>query len=107
MSPPHKFLSHFARFALLFIIALMTVPTLSQITQLSKATNLSPTDVQSMLSVIDDYFFDPSPQFPTDIRKLLRMAFHDCMGGCDGSLNFNNPDNGGLPGHADTVFRAY
>ena len=25
-----------------------------------------------------------------------RLAFHDCIGGCDGCLNFNNKDNAGL-----------
>ena len=25
-----------------------------------------------------------------------RLSFHDCVGGCNGCLNVNNPDNKGL-----------
>ena len=60
-----------------------------------------------MLTYIDSIFFNPSVTNAPDLRKFLRMAFHDCMGGCDGSLNFSNPDNGGLPGHASAVVRGY
>mmetsp|Transcript_24244 Transcript_24244/g.31476 ORF Transcript_24244/g.31476 Transcript_24244/m.31476 type:complete len:527 (+) Transcript_24244:136-1716(+) len=28
--------------------------------------------------------------------KLIRLAAHDCMGGCDGCINLNNMDNNGL-----------
>lgn len=28
--------------------------------------------------------------------KFLRLAFHDCVGGCDGCVDFTNPDNAGL-----------
>jgi len=27
---------------------------------------------------------------------MVRLAFHDCVGGCDGCLNINDPDNKGL-----------
>jgi len=27
---------------------------------------------------------------------LVRLAFHDCVGGCNGCINLDNPDNGGL-----------
>ena len=27
---------------------------------------------------------------------FVRLAFHDCVGGCDGCINHNNRDNGGL-----------
>jgi len=27
---------------------------------------------------------------------MVRLTFHDCVGGCDGCLNVNNPDNAGL-----------
>ena len=26
----------------------------------------------------------------------LILGFHDCVGGCNGCINFNNPDNNGL-----------
>eukprot|EP00092_Neocalanus_flemingeri_P012654 GFUD01013637.1.p1 GENE.GFUD01013637.1~~GFUD01013637.1.p1 ORF type:complete len:333 (+),score=66.13 GFUD01013637.1:73-1071(+) len=28
--------------------------------------------------------------------KAVRLSFHDCVGGCDGCLNVNDPDNKGL-----------
>lgn len=28
--------------------------------------------------------------------QLLRLSFHDCVGGCDGCVNLNNPENAGL-----------
>merc|ERR1719391_1287496 len=31
-------------------------------------------------------------QTPTAVR----LSFHDCVGGCDGCLNVDNPDNAGL-----------
>ena len=27
---------------------------------------------------------------------MLRLTFHDCVGGCDGCINVNDPDNAGL-----------
>ncbi|CAH1784078.1 unnamed protein product [Owenia fusiformis] len=30
------------------------------------------------------------------IGGLVRLAFHDCVGGCDGCVNLANPDNDGL-----------
>jgi len=30
------------------------------------------------------------------IPKFLRLGFHDCVGGCDGCVNLDNPDNKGL-----------
>ena len=27
---------------------------------------------------------------------MLRLTFHDCVGGCDGCLNVDDPDNAGL-----------
>ena len=29
-------------------------------------------------------------------RARDRLAFHDCVGGCNGCININNPDNNGL-----------
>ena len=28
--------------------------------------------------------------------RMVRLTFHDCVGGCDGCLNVNDPDNAGL-----------
>ena len=34
-----------------------------------------------------------------DVAKVVRLAFHDCIGenGCDGCINYHNPLNEGLP----------
>lgn len=63
--------------------------------------------MESILTVIDSYFFTSSPLFPTDIRKFLRLTFHDCMGGCDGSINFENADNSGLAAPVNSLVNAY
>lgn len=31
------------------------------------------------------------------IPNLVQMVFHVCVGGCDGCLNLNTPDNKGEP----------
>lgn len=57
---------------------------------------ITPHEMNGMLETIDTYFFNPSPIFNLEIRKFIRGAFHDCIGGCDGSLNITNPPNRGL-----------
>lgn len=42
-----------------------------------------------------------------EIRKFLRAAFHDCMGGCDGSINTAKTDNRGLEAFVQVVTSAY
>lgn len=69
------------------LLAVLLVPT-SQI--------FSALEVDTMLTTIDNLFFVPNPQSRMEIRKFLRAAFHDCMGGCDGSLNLLNSANRGL-----------
>lgn len=60
-----------------------------------------------MLQVIDGYFFVASPSKNMEIRKFLRAAFHDCMGGCDGSINLAKTDNRGLESFVDVVTGVY
>merc|ERR1712123_449983 len=41
------------------------------------------------------------------LATTVRLAFHDCVGGCDGCLNINNADNAGLAdivASLDTVY---
>ena len=41
------------------------------------------------------------------LPTIVRLAFHDCVGGCDGCLNTDNPDNAGLAdivADLDTVY---
>lgn len=33
---------------------------------------------------------------PDRFATTVRLAFHDCVGGCDGCINRNNPDNSGF-----------
>jgi len=42
------------------------------------------------------------------IPTAVRLAFHDCVGGCDGCLNTDNPDNAGLSdivAELDTIYQ--
>ena len=41
------------------------------------------------------------------LPTIVRLAFHDCVGGCDSCLNIGNPDNAGLAdivADLDTVY---
>ena len=39
---------------------------------------------------------------------MVRLTFHDCVGGCDGCLNLEDPDNAGLEAgstvHHSTIY---
>ena len=37
----------------------------------------------------------------------LLLGFHDCVGGCNGCINFNNPDNAGLQPAVDLLKQVY
>jgi len=41
------------------------------------------------------------------LPTAVRLAFHDCVGGCDGCLNVNNPDNAGLADLVDSLDTVY
>jgi hypothetical protein len=66
-------------------------------------------EMHYMLQTIDSYFFSvtPPPVYNVEIRKFLRLVFHDCMGGCDGSIKTTNPDNKGLELSVSLVTQAY
>ena len=68
---------------------------------------ITPLEMNGILETIDSYFFKPNPIFNVEIRKFLRGAFHDCMGGCDGSINASNPANRGLENLAKSISDAY
>ncbi len=63
--------------------------------------------MNDMLDTIDTYFFRSSPILDLEIRKFIRGSFHDCMGGCDGSINTTNPSNRGLENLAKGIGIAY
>jgi len=43
----------------------------------------------------------------TNIATMVRLAFHDCVGGCNGCININNEDNAGLPDLVATLDTLY
>jgi hypothetical protein len=75
--------------------------------ELISANEITPLEMNDILAAIDAYFFNPNPTFNVEIRKFIRGAFHDCMGGCDGSINASNPANRGLENLAKSIGDAY
>lgn len=67
----------------LHILSAESVPTCDQISTMTNALYYT-MNHQADISI-------------TKLRALiLRLGFHDCVGGCNGCINFNNPDNAGL-----------
>ena len=55
----------------------------------------TPEDIESLkYLVLYDWFGEADQEFRAP--GCLRLAFHDCVGGCDGCINFGNAANGGL-----------
>ena len=46
------------------------------------------------------------PKF-VKINLIQILGFHDCIGGCNGCINFNNGDNKGLELAVDTLTKLY
>ena len=71
----------------LFIVAI--VATLLTTIHPAKitSTTITPNVMDNLLAIVDSYFFSSTPLYSVPIKKFLRIAFHDCMGGCDASLN--------------------
>jgi len=86
--------------AFVFIIILTNSTT-------SVPATISPAIMDQIISIIDKYYFNENAIFPIGRRKVLRLALHDCMGGCDGSLNINNTGNNGLFRAIDLLSRTY
>jgi len=68
---------------------------------LHTAANAVPTpcEMQAMIDHIDDTLavWDAGPpQLQTNLAKIVRLSFHDCVGGCDGAVAMDNPANQGL-----------
>jgi len=64
-------------------------------------TSLSSTEVENIKKKIRTVVRGST--LPTAVR----LAFHDCVGGCDGCLNVNNPDNAGLSDLVDSLDTVY
>lgn len=79
---------------LLTVFSIMTLEKVSASTitfnyiTTSFPTEITPEIMDNLLGIIDANIIPPLvPVDQLRIRKILRAAFHDCMGGCDGSLN--------------------
>jgi len=64
--------------------------------------------ISNMTSVLLNTLMD-RPNSPVDnLRAVaMRLGFHDCVGGCNGCVNFNNPDNNGLQSTIDLFTSLY
>jgi catalase (peroxidase I) len=67
---------------------------------LSTCYSVTVTDERLAIAEIENFIRTTNIANPS--AKLVRLAFHDCVGGCDGCINFDNPDNNGL---MQTYFR--
>mmetsp|Transcript_29448 Transcript_29448/g.46406 ORF Transcript_29448/g.46406 Transcript_29448/m.46406 type:complete len:582 (-) Transcript_29448:87-1832(-) len=59
----------------------------------------TPCEMQAMIDHIDETLaiWDAEPaQLQKNVAKIVRLSFHDCVGGCDGAVNLANPANHGL-----------
>jgi len=64
-------------------------------------TSLSSSEVDAIKKKIRTVVRGPT------LATAVRLSFHDCVGGCNGCLNVNNPDNAGLAdlvASLDTVY---
>jgi len=55
-------------------------------------SSLSTADFDTAYGLLEDFFSSNPQHLPTAVR----LTFHDCVGGCDGCINFDNADNAGL-----------
>ena len=90
-----------------FVVVLVVAILASCLVQ-GNSQSFTALEMDTMLQDIDSYFFSGiNSQFKMEIRKFLRAAFHDCMGGCDGSINLAKTDNRGLETFVRVVSTAY
>eukprot|EP00494_Astrolonche_serrata_P030851 UN31119 len=67
---------------------------------------------QAMIDLHNQIEFDISGEAAADgyrslLAKLIRIGFHDCVGGCNGCVNMAEPDNGGLQVAIDYIENLY
>mmetsp|Transcript_13912 Transcript_13912/g.19921 ORF Transcript_13912/g.19921 Transcript_13912/m.19921 type:complete len:572 (+) Transcript_13912:114-1829(+) len=75
-------------------------PTQAPTTQPPTTENPTPAPVSSSVSkFVTEAKSDIASLISSDpslAPKFVRMGFHDCVGGCDGCIDLNDPDNKGL-----------
>ena len=80
---------------------------LQSLVQAQIVSILSPEKMEELLVAIDDKVFTNGAR-PLPLEAThCRAAFHDCAGGCDGSINTGNSENNGLTGYVRQLFRVY
>lgn len=79
----------------LILSALLLLASCKLLSVHHSTPEITPSVMDDLLDIIDATWFTTTSTVPP-IKKLLRTAFHDCMGGCDASLNLTNSDNRGL-----------
>ena len=86
---------------LLMSLMLFSAPSVSQTSNLAEIT---PEVLQELLNLIDSdlYRFNAIELAPT-----VRLAFHECVSGCDGSVNLSATQNRGLEGVTIRIHNAY
>ena len=92
---------------ILFIISLIYINT-SSINVCLDVSNFSDENFRNMINDIDSILLNGPQQ--DQIAKAVRLTFHDCVSGCNGCVDNENPDNKGLnciQANAARIYRKY
>jgi len=60
-------------------------------------------DVETAIASASSDIKDLIAEDPGRAAEFVRLAFHDCVGGCNGCLDLTNGDNNGLESPIDTL----
>lgn len=89
----------------LVLVCIIPTPSVTQVVPTKE--QLTPEVMDEILSIIDRQFFTTSSPLPINLATALRGTFHECIAGCDGSINLNNVDNRGLDGAFSKLHRVF
>jgi len=84
---------------LVFLLALSTSTT-AVLVGGYPASTISNSQLQTIAAAIDAWIANSTV---VSTASLVRLSFHDCVGGCDGCINVTNPDNNGLNATASAL----
>ncbi|CAH1786262.1 unnamed protein product [Owenia fusiformis] len=70
-------------------------------------TSAQVTAMKDSINVLLDANANVDGNGPNLIAGLVRLAFHDCVGGCDGCINLDNPENVGLDEYINMIDEAF